>query len=191
MPLAPVVRIRKAFARTARALNGPWADHGYDSNAWADVCVVLTARFTRRLGSADPVARRIRLRSDAPEWSPKLLREVLVHELAHLVVHAQYGPVKAHGVEWQGLMRAACMPAAAMRVGPCDQQPTRLAGERPGPAKWGQRRRLLYAHRCPVCQMVRFARRPVPTWRCRACVEAGLEGLLEVTKAEPIDDDHA
>ena len=182
MPLGPLKRVRKAFCRTARALDRSWADHKYNSNAWTGVSVVLTGRFTRRLGSADPVAQRIRLRSDAPEWPPNLLREVLVHELAHLVVHAKYGHVKAHGVEWQELMRAAAMPTASMRAGPCNPRPTRRVGRRSGSVAKEPQRRLLYTHRCPVCQMVRFAKRPVPAWRCRACTDAGLEGRLEISK---------
>jgi SprT protein len=32
-------------------------------------------------------------------------REVIPHEIAHLVVHAVWGRVKPHGVEWQKVMR--------------------------------------------------------------------------------------
>jgi ribosomal protein L37AE/L43A len=38
-----------------------------------------------------------------------------------------------------------------------------------------------YEHRCPVCQWVWYARRPVGTWRCRDCAEAGLSGKLYIS----------
>ena len=39
-----------------------------------------------------------------------------------------------------------------------------------------------YDHWCPVCQSSRQARRPVKAWRCAACVAAGLDGRLEITR---------
>jgi hypothetical protein len=40
----------------------------------------------------------------------------------------------------------------------------------------------LYDHWCPVCQSSRTGRRPVKAWRCAACVAAGLDGKLEITR---------
>ena len=48
-----------------------------------------------------------------------------------------------------------------------------------------RRRRFLYLHRCPVCQLYRFAQRVVRRWRCRACVDSGLDGELVVTRYQP------
>ena len=41
---------------------------------------------------------------------------------------------------------------------------------------------IAYDHWCPVCQSSRQARRPVKAWRCAACVAAGLDGRLEITR---------
>jgi hypothetical protein len=41
---------------------------------------------------------------------------------------------------------------------------------------------IAYDHWCPVCQSSRQARRPVKAWRCAACVAAGLDGKLEITR---------
>jgi hypothetical protein len=41
---------------------------------------------------------------------------------------------------------------------------------------------ITYDHWCPVCQSSRQARRPVKAWRCAACVTAGLDGTLEITR---------
>src|SRR5690606_8469081 len=118
---------------------------------------------------------------DAAGWTPRLLRDVLVHELAHLAVHARHGSeVRPHGPEWQRLMTLAGRSTAATLHGDCGFHP----GARPADASAAAApaRRWTYEHRCPVCQMVRYARRPVPQWRCRACTEIGLDGALEITR---------
>jgi ribosomal protein L37AE/L43A len=38
----------------------------------------------------------------------------------------------------------------------------------------------VYDHVCPVCGSSWTAKRRVSTWRCGACLDAGLEGRLEV-----------
>jgi hypothetical protein len=55
------------------------------------------------------------------------------------------------------------------------------AGTLPQPdRKQKRRQRYLYIHRCPVCQAEHIAWRAVRRWRCAACVEAGLDGALEI-----------
>jgi hypothetical protein len=44
---------------------------------------------------------------------------------------------------------------------------------------------LPYEHRCPVCQGVRYARRPVTRWRCSDCLDSGLGGELVITRHQP------
>jgi hypothetical protein len=54
---------------------------------------------------------------------------------------------------------------------------TRVSGTRPlTPRPLGYR----FEHRCPVCQSVRLARRRMTAWRCAECVEAGLNGVIDI-----------
>jgi SprT-like family len=59
-----------------------------------------------------------------------------------------------------------------------------LSGDVP-PSGGDPAARVRFAHRCPVCQTVRYARGPVHRWRCAACLDAGLDGVLEIT-SEPV-----
>jgi ribosomal protein L37AE/L43A len=43
--------------------------------------------------------------------------------------------------------------------------------------------RVLYNHRCPICDTARTARRAMRAWRCRACWTAGRDGKLEIARA--------
>lgn len=131
------------------------------------VRVRFEPRLRRSLGRCRPADGRIALHPDLRESG--LLSEVLCHEAAHVAAHLLHGPgAKPHGAEWRGLVEAAGHPAAVrLRFG--DAPPPR-------------RSTSTWVHRCPVCQMERTARRPVPVWRCRACVEAGLDGALVVER---------
>jgi predicted SprT family Zn-dependent metalloprotease len=103
----------------------------------------------------------------------QLLHEVLCHEAAHAAVYELHGRgPKPHGLEWRKLMVAAGFePRVRLKVALLAGQPQRGA-----PA------RVLWEHRCPVCQVVRLAGRRVPEWRCAACQAAGLAGELVVTR---------
>jgi predicted SprT family Zn-dependent metalloprotease len=101
--------------------------------------------------------------------------EVLCHELAHAAVTAIYGStVQPHGPEWRDLVRLAGfeLRASESRVR-SQKMPTRNGNESPP----------LYEHRCPVCQSVRFGRKPAASWRCLECVRAGLTGQLRIRLA--------
>jgi predicted SprT family Zn-dependent metalloprotease len=106
--------------------------------------------------------------------------EILCHELAHAAVDFVYGTrAKVHGPEWRQLVEAAGYHPAAQAAftslasRAASRQVAKTPRSFPG---------TVYVHRCPVCQMVRRARRPVPQWRCAACVAAGLSGTLQITK---------
>ena len=123
------------------------------------------ARYKRDTRTIEVGVRFLALRSRRSE--------VLAHELAHAAVHIRHGLVAlAHGKEWQALVKAAGMAGRARMA----------TGRRPS-AKPRAARSTRYEHRCPVCHMVRAAKRPVTGWRCRACVEAGLEGALDITRS--------
>lgn len=104
---------------------------------------------------------------------------VLCHEAAHAAVALKFSPTeRPHGPIWTSLVEAAGYPA----------QPTWVVPRRQGTSKRPDIRntgkRLAYEHRCPVCQFRRLAGRPVREWRCPECAEAGLPGMLTVTRKD-------
>lgn len=152
-----------------------------------EVTVEESPRLRSSLARCAVASRRIRLHP-ALRSQPRALREaVLCHELAHIAAYTLHGPtIRPHGPEWRALMIAAgftpSVRLSARGIPNVAAGPTPAANRvatPPAPAA----PRLPYRHRCPVCQAVRWARRPVPRWRCRACVEAGLEGKLVVERA--------
>lgn len=107
---------------------------------------------------------------DAPQV---LVREVLCHEAAHAAVVALHGRrVQPHGGEWRELMRAAGFEPRARLPQESLVWPARSS-----------RARVLWEHRCPVCQARRLAGRPVRQWRCAVCRSAGLPGRLLIQRA--------
>lgn len=142
----------------------------------AAIEVTVNPRLTRTLARSFPsehcieVSRRL-LRRDA-----RRVREALIHELAHLAASDIYpAGCRPHGPEWAALVRAAGVEPHATARG---RKRREHAGSQPRSTSAG----FLYEHRCPVCHSSRLARRPVPRWRCAACVEAGLDGRLEVRR---------
>jgi predicted SprT family Zn-dependent metalloprotease len=140
--------------------------------AAAGVQVEFSPRMRSSLGRCYPDRRLIRLhqRLRSSDASP-LLREVVCHEAAHIVAFERHGgEIRPHGPEWVRLVQAAEVPARTKI--PCEVElssdPPRSSG-------------TVYEHRCPVCHATRHAKRPVPQWRCAACVEAGLPGALRIT----------
>lgn len=149
--------------------------------SWADIWQLPA------LPSAVEIARNPRLRSTVArfvrdkqiiEVGPRFFTlrgrrvDVLAHEMAHAAVDIKYGKVsKAHGEEWQALI-------TAVGLSPRAQFTTTAA--RPRSSIVAPQTR--YSHRCPVCHMVRFSRRPITRWRCRSCVEDGLTGTLEIAR---------
>ncbi|MGH7503415.1 MAG: hypothetical protein ACREL7_16935, partial [Longimicrobiales bacterium] len=99
----------------------------------------------------------------------------------HVAVHQLYGSrVSPHGAEWTRLVEAAGH-AARIRTSD-DANGTRSPG-RTAKVKRGITS-VRYEHRCPVCQSMRFARRPVTAWRCAECRDAGLDGAMVITRLE-------
>jgi len=115
--------------------------------------------------------------------SSKRLREVVTHEAAHAAFATNGDPTRQapHGSEWRRLMALAGYPQATGAHWRCHSP----AGQSPRPKqqpKPGTQPAIAYDHWCPVCQSSRQARRPVKAWRCAACVAAGLDGTLEITR---------
>lgn len=149
----------------------------------SQVTVEFSSRMTRSLGRCYPERLLIRLSERLTKAPRSILLETLCHELAHIAVHElNGGKTGPHGPAWADLMRAAGFEPRTRLCYPCSEAP--IIRRR------GQQRRL-YVHHCPVCQMERIARRPVKRWRCSACVEAGLDGKLQIGRrpARGIADD--
>ena len=166
MPPAADTTVAQRAARVLRRLSRIWS-----APTLTRVPITACPRLTQTLG-------RVVLRPLAIQLSPTALVssrriEILTHEAAHavLALNGKARTTRPHGPEWRRLMALAGFPnARATRTGPCIRKPPRHRSQR-------------YEHRCPVCQTTRSAKRPVPQWRCAACVEAGLEGRLVVLRA--------
>lgn len=129
------------------------------------------ARYLRRLG-------RIELN---PRLLPDDIATAVIHEAAHAATVLLHGrKARPHGPEWRALVvkglassRAGRRHVVAAGRGTASlplTQPKRGASD-------GR-----YDHWCPICQFSRVARRRVTAWRCAACVSAGLEGRLRITR---------
>ena len=133
--------------------------------------IEYSTRMTRSLGRCHVTTGLIRLNKRLLDGPAELLREVLCHEVAHVAVQLLHGSSpRPHGREWAQLMTlAGYQPRARM---PMECLPQSIqAGATP---------KRLYEHKCPICGVKRVARRPVRRWRCKACREAGLSGLLRI-----------
>lgn len=135
------------------------------------VTIEVSRRMTRSLGACYTDRRLIRLNPALLHPSRReLLKEVVCHEAAHIAVQESFGSkARPHGPEWKRFVTRAGFLAE-----------TRLSFHRRARTKKG-RRRVVYEHRCPVCQTVRMAEAPVPNWRCAGCRASGLDGRLTIT----------
>jgi SprT protein len=139
----------------------------------ASVSVEFSTRMTHALGRCLPERSIIRLADRLRRPPGPLLQEVLCHEAAHLAAYRLHGGrVRPHGREWRELVRLAGYPAS-----------TRFKID-PDSAAAPIERGVRYEHRCPVCEATRLARRPMRRWRCGRCIDAGLDGRLEVRLRE-------
>jgi predicted SprT family Zn-dependent metalloprotease len=131
--------------------------------------VSFSRRLQSRVGRAVPPPGTVTIHAALANAPRALLHEVLCHEAAHVAVFRLHGPdARPHGPEWAALVcRAGYQPVTKLRV------------ELPG-LSLPRRAVSRYEHLCPLCQVVRIASRPIPRWRCQACVEVGLPGELEI-----------
>lgn len=153
--------------------------HSWDEPELAsDLAIEFSPRLTRKLGRCLPERRTVRVSTQLQDAPEDLVREVLCHELAHVVAHQRFGGgIRPHGEEWQALMVEA-------GYSPRRRMPWVLEEPASGVTPRAERQdctRRLYEHRCPVCQAVRIARTPANRWRCAECVADGLDGALVVT----------
>ncbi len=131
----------------------------------------------KSLGRCRPATGEIRLNTELMEsGSAELLEEVLCHEAAHVLVYSRHGRnAKPHGPEWRKLVGdAGFLPRVSLRV------VSGNSGTDPTPAP--PRKRSIFEHRCPVCQALWYAKKPMQAWRCSGCLEQGLSGELQITE---------
>ena len=140
---------------------------------------VVGQRLQRSLGRCYPERGLVRIARFALDLPTELRDEIICHEAAHLVVFERHGrSQKPHGAEWKELMRSVGL-TPRVRIHLADRAPSFSASQ--------ESTRILYEHRCPVCQAARIARRRVSQWRCRNCVEVGLSGVLEISRCAAIE----
>jgi predicted SprT family Zn-dependent metalloprotease len=165
----------RGVERILRRLGALW-----ESRTLGGIDVVPNARLSKTLGRLVGRPSRIELGPRALVTA-KALREVVTHEAAHAATRhgAEHQP--PHGLEWRALMARAGYPEARGARWRCHKQgagsPPRKHQPKPNGAPKSR-----YDHWCPVCQSSRVGRRPVKAWRCAACVAAGLDGRLEITR---------
>ena len=179
-PQVATSRGDRLLISVAQELASAWRAAGYPLSVPALPSLKVNGRLTRSLGRYSGDLSVIELRADVARWPARRLRPLLIHELAHAAVLQRHGTsVRPHGREWQSLMKCAGVQVAAQAMAGC--RPWVKSGGRSVPARPSSASLAVssqYEHRCPVCHMVRLAKRPVPRWRCRDCVNAGLEGRL-------------
>jgi predicted SprT family Zn-dependent metalloprotease len=132
----------------------------------------VSVRFNSRLRTT---VARLLSNADIIEVGPRFIaarskrREILCHELAHAAATRGARRLSPHGSDWAALVqRAGFRPASHLKIPTESSRPKELARSR-------------YEHRCPVCQFVRLARRPVTRWKCAECVRCGLSGKLIIS----------
>ena len=146
------------------------------SRVWLlpDLPKSVSVQMNRRLRTsiARWVVSKERLELSSDFLKPNLDHEaILCHELAHAAAIRKFGRrIRPHGPEWRSLVKSAGFePRSPRSVG---RRIRRVEITKPG---------VRYLHRCQVCHAVRYAKRPMPAWRCTECVQLGLEGTLQIT----------
>ena len=160
------------------------------------VSISFSRRMQRSLGRCQPARARVRIAGHLEDAPRELLEEVLCHEVAHAAAYLLLGPkAKPHGPEWSEMVRQAGFEprtrAPAILAGPSratSSDPTQ-APSPAGRGTTGQGER--FEHRCPVCQTTRVARRPVPSWHCAECLDAGLPGAMLISRVPAPRPGHA
>ena len=161
-------RLRSSLLRWGKL----WHVHALDRL----VTVSYSSRLTTSLGRCNPARGEIRITTRLKDAGDQVLFQVVCHEAAHVATYLRFGPTaRPHGPEWAGMVTAAGYPPVRKLVVPGAKHASRHAPS------------ALYEHYCPVCQQARFARRPVPGWRCADCTALGRDGHLVVERHNPPD----
>jgi predicted SprT family Zn-dependent metalloprotease len=131
----------------------------------------INPRFRSTWASYRPADNLVSIHSELFDEPPSIIREVLIHELAHCVAYKRSGlEIRPHGAEWQSLMTEAGL-VPRRRIHHRNEQALGIRCNRP---------KVTYRHYCPICHFERFSRVPQRRWRCAACTNAGLDGRLSI-----------
>jgi predicted SprT family Zn-dependent metalloprotease len=140
--------------------------------------ITFSSRLDRSLGRCVPATGRVTLTTRLRRGSRKRLLETLCHEVAHVAAYLLHGgTARPHGPEWAALVRDAGFD-------PGTHARSRRHASKQAEPPTSKPSRYAVVHTCPVCQSRRFARRTIPAWRCRTCVDAGLSGDLLATRVD-------
>lgn len=166
MPSAQAETASDHVTATLQRLEQLWGIPGLTQRA----TVRFSGRLTRSFGTCRVATGEITLAQRLTRF-PDTLHEVLVHEAAHLAVYLAHGrAARQHGDEWKALMRAAAV------------EPRRCLPPLPGDPPPRRRRPQYYLHACRWCDSQRVGRRPVRTWGCIPCHEAGRTDTIVITR---------
>jgi predicted SprT family Zn-dependent metalloprotease len=134
--------------------------------------IEFSPRLRRAFGRCYQDERLIRLTPSLRDTQSHLLAEILCHEAAHAAVYERHGAeARPHGEEWEEMMRVAGFePRVRIPVAVRNTLPE------------GAKDRVVYLHRCPVCDLSRHAARPMHNWRCRTCVSTRSQGQLVIRR---------
>ena len=137
----------------------------------AQVEVASNIRLRSCLGRCFPKLHRIELNTSLFRKDRQHLNQVLCHEAAHIAAYAlSQEESRPHGPRWILLMKkAGFKPETTISLNRCVPYEHR--------SKVSDK---IFEHYCSVCRFVRFARKPIPRWKCRTCVSAGLSGDLKI-----------
>lgn len=134
--------------------------------------IEFSPRLRRAFGRCYQDERLIRLTPSLLDTQSHLLAEILCHEAAHAAVYELHGAqARPHGEEWEEMMRAAGF-----------EPRVRIPVVVRSVAREAARDRVVYLHRCPVCELSRNAARPMHDWRCRTCVGTRSQGQLVIQR---------
>ena len=134
--------------------------------------VEWSSRLKRNLAITYPVRNIIRVTTELASPSNQcLLPEVLTHEIAHLeayrLVQRKENP---HGDTWKKIMASEGFePRTRLSL-----VTNSITGR--------VNKRVIYLHTCPICSSTRVAKKPINSWRCSSCVDAGLDGRLSIKR---------
>lgn len=168
-----MLSLADAFAPHVAATARGWFDTWQVAPLADAVRVRFSTRMFRAIGRAQPSRCVVTLAAGVRALPETTLLDVLAHEFAHLAAYARHGRgIRPHGREWAGLMRSAGFPP---RVRFADEGAIDVV-------RAHARIPVRYLHRCPVCGAARETSRPMQRWRCGACYESGLNGLLEIVR---------
>ena len=142
-----------------------------------DVTIELSSRLSRSVARTYVERGLIRISHAVTQLSVDRARQVLWHEVAHLVVFKRHGrSAQPHGAEWRALLESAGLVPRVRDL--CEADPPKA----PSSARQQRRR---FRHACPACGSVAFAWMPMRRWRCQDCLASGRPGFLRVERLAP------